>query len=100
LMLLGAVRPGRGRVELDGEALFDSERGIDVATEDRGLGYVPQDYGLFPHMTVLANVAFGLECRRRMSAVERRRRAAALLEALEVAPLASRFPRSLSGGEG
>ena len=100
LMLLGALRPSRGRVELDGEALFDSARGIDVATEERGLGYVPQDYGLFPHMTVLGNVAFGLECRRRMSAAERRQRAFALLEALEVAPLAARYPRSLSGGEG
>jgi len=53
------------------EVLFDSARDIDVTTEDRGLGYVPQDYGLFPHMTVLANVAFGLECRRRTSRAER-----------------------------
>jgi len=100
LMLLGAVRPRRGRVELDGEVLFDSARDIDVTTEDRGLGYVPQDYGLFPHMTVLANVAFGLECRRRTSRAERRKQALELLQALDVAHLAARFPGSLSGGEG
>jgi len=100
LMILGALRPERGRVKLDGRLLFDAEQGIDLPPEDRGVGYVPQDYGLFPHMTVVGNVAFGLECRRRLARRERRRRALELLDALEVAHLASRFPRSLSGGEG
>jgi ABC-type sulfate/molybdate transport systems ATPase subunit len=100
LMVLGALRPLRGRVELDGEVLFDAERRIDLAPEERGLGYVPQDYGLFPHMTVIGNVAFGLECRHRLRRAERRERALALLEALDVGHLANRLPRSLSGGEG
>ena len=51
-------------------------------------------------MTVLANVAFGLECRRRTSRDERRKQALELLQALDVAHLAARFPGSLSGGEG
>jgi molybdate transport system ATP-binding protein len=100
LMLLGALRPRRGWVELDGETLLDTERAIDLAPQERGLGYVPQDYGLFPHMTVLGNVAFGLECRKRLRRAERRERALALLEELEVAHLADRLPGSLSGGEG
>ncbi len=100
LMVLGALRPRRGIIELDGEALFDAARAIDRAPEERGLGYVPQDYGLFPHMTALGNVLFGLECRRRLRRAERRERALALLEALEVGHLADRLPRALSGGEG
>jgi molybdate transport system ATP-binding protein len=100
LMLLGAIAPRRGRIELGGDVLFDSARGIDVATEDRGLGYVPQDYGLFPHMTVAANVAFAVECRQRVNGADRQRRALELLDALEVAHLAGRLPGSLSGGEG
>jgi molybdate transport system ATP-binding protein len=100
LMVLGALRPRRGSVELEGEPLFDSERGIELPPEDRGLGYVPQDYGLFPNMTVLGNVVFGLECRHRLQRTERRRRALELLETLEAAHLAPRLPGSLSGGEG
>ena len=100
LMVLGALRPSRGRVDLEGESLFDLARGIDLPIEDRGLGYVPQDYGLFPHMSVLANVAFGLECRHRLRRADRRRRALDLLADLDVGHLAERLPGSLSGGEG
>jgi len=100
LMLIGAVRPRRGRIELDGETLLDTAAGVDVVPEERGLGYVPQHYALFPHLSVLGNVSFGLECRSRYRRAERRTRALALLEALEVAHLAPRRPDSLSGGEG
>jgi molybdate transport system ATP-binding protein len=100
LMLLGVMRPRRGTIALDGAALFDAGRGIDLVPEERCLGYLPQTYGLFPHMTVAGNVAFGLECRRRLRGAERRRRALELLEALDVAQLADRRPDSLSGGEG
>jgi len=99
LMLLGAIRPRRGRIALDGDVVFDSTQAIDVPTEDRGLGYVPQDYGLFPHMNVLANVTFAVACRSRVPAAQRRGRALELLGELEVAHLASRLPSSLSGGE-
>ena len=55
----GLVRPERGRVVLDGEVLFDAEAGVDVPPEDRRVGFVFQDYALFPHMTVAQNVAYG-----------------------------------------
>jgi molybdate transport system ATP-binding protein len=100
LMLIGAIRPHRGRIALDGETLLDSATDVDTVPEERGLGYVPQRYGLFPHLTVLGNVAFGLESRHRYRRAERRARALALLETLEVAHLAARRPDSLSGGEG
>jgi molybdate transport system ATP-binding protein len=96
LMLIGAIRPHRGRIALDGETLLDTATDVDVVPEERGLGYVPQRYGLFPHLTVPGNV----ESRHRYRRAERRARALALLETLEVAHLAARRPDSLSGGEG
>src|SRR4051794_22278366 len=55
--LLGRLPLDRGRVEIDGEVLADTEAGVDVPLERRRLGYVPQDFALFPHLTVRGNVA-------------------------------------------
>jgi molybdate transport system ATP-binding protein len=96
LMILGAAAPHRGRVTLDGAALFDHERGVDVAVERRRIGFVPQRYALFPHLDVLGNVAYGI---RGGSGEERARRAREALAELDVAPLAARRPSELSGGE-
>jgi ABC-type branched-subunit amino acid transport system ATPase component len=92
-MLIGAIRPHRGRIALDGETLLDTATDVDVVPEERGLGYVPQRYGLFPHLTVLGNVVFGLESRHRYRRAERRKRALALLETLRsrTRPRGARF---------
>ena len=95
-LLLGILSPESGRIALNGRALFDAEAGIDVAPEDRRLGYVPQDYALFPHLDVLENAMFGLASLRR---AERRSRAEEWLGRLGVRHLAARFPAALSGGE-
>lgn len=93
--LVGALRPSDGRIEADGEVLFDAAAGIDRPIERRRVAYVPQGYGLFPHLSVLDNVAFGLFGGRD----ERRTRARAMLEAFDCVHLADRRPRRLSGGE-
>ena len=99
-LLAGAHRPRRGTIEVAGELLFCSERGIDVPGERRRIGYLPQGYGLFPHLRVIDNVAFGLAVgARRLSRTERRAAALALLRQLDCAHLAQRMPRRLSGGE-
>jgi len=95
LTLVGARRPTRGRITIAGDVLFDGARGIDLATEDRGLAYLPQDYALFPHLTAIDNVAFGLRGPRS----ERRQKARALLDRLRVGSVADRRPGALSGGE-
>jgi molybdate transport system ATP-binding protein len=98
LLALGVLRPAAGRVVLGGDVLFDSATGADVPAEDRRIGYLPQDYALFPHLTVAANIEFALGCRpgaRR----DHRERARALLADLEVGALADRRPATLSGGE-
>ena len=61
--LAGLVPLQRGRVELDGRLLEDAASGVRVAPEQRPVGVVFQDYLLFPHLSVLDNVAFGLRCR-------------------------------------
>ncbi len=93
-VLLGVLGPARGRIALDGVPLLDTARGIELPPEQRRLGYVPQHYALFPHLSVLANVEFGMP-----RGLSRPARALALLESLEVAHLAGRRPAALSGGE-
>ena len=63
-LIAGLDRPDRGRIALEARALYDSELGIDVPPEERGIGYVFQSYALFPHMSVYDNIAFGLRARK------------------------------------
>jgi ABC-type sulfate/molybdate transport systems ATPase subunit len=86
--IAGLVRPRAGRIALGDEVWFDGERRRHLAPEDRAVGYLFQDYALFPHMNVEHNVAFG-----------GRGRARDLLERLGIAHLARARPPTLSGGE-
>lgn len=58
--MAGLMRPDAGYIRVGGVTLFDSERDICLAPRERKLGYLQQDYGLFPHLTVAQNIAFGL----------------------------------------
>ncbi len=84
----GLERPRSGRIALGAEVWCDTERGVHRSPEHRRVGYLPQDYGLFPHLTVAANVRFA-----------GRRERPDLLERLGVHHLAAARPRELSGGE-
>ena len=95
-LLLGVLAPDAGRIALDGQVLFDSGERIDIAVEDRELGYLPQDYALFPHLDVMHNAMFGLAGLQRE---ERLLRATEWLERLGMGHLSRRFPAGLSGGE-
>jgi molybdate transport system ATP-binding protein len=92
LRALAGLAPAHGTIECGGQTWLDSARSIDVPPEQRRIGFVFQDYALFPHMTALANVEFGL--------AGPANGAAALLKRLGIdAPTAARKPPSLSGGE-
>jgi len=100
LTVLGLRRPESGRIVLSEEVLFDAALAIDLPTEDRHLAYLPQDFGLFPHLTAIDNVAFALACRsQRASAKQRRDEAMTWLERFAIGNLAGRNPSQLSGGE-
>jgi molybdate transport system ATP-binding protein len=86
--IAGLVRPDRGRIALGDEVWLDAERGIDLAPEARSVGYVFQDYALFPHLTVRRNVAFGGN-----GQVDE------LLERFGIRQLAQARPADISGGE-
>jgi molybdate transport system ATP-binding protein len=63
-MVAGLMRPDAGRIAVNGKVLFDSEEGIDLPVEERGTGFIFQNYALFPHMSVLGNLAFGLKVKK------------------------------------
>src|SRR6266536_138388 len=88
----GVLSPDGGRIVLDGEPLFDSKRGIDLTPQARRVGYVPQQYALFPHLDVAGNVGFGLQG---VDAVERRQRVAEMIDLVGLSGLAQRRPRQL-----
>ncbi len=88
-VIAGLVEPRRGRVSLDGERWLDSEQGISLPPERRRVGLVFQDYALFPHLNVRANVAYGAGGRTVDS----------LLERFRIGHLAGARPQELSGGE-
>ena len=96
--IAGLVPLGAGRVALDGTVFEDTAAGIYVRPERRGLGVVFQDALLFPHLTVVDNVAAGL-CFTRSSRLVARARAREWLERLGIASLASALPAALSGGQ-
>src|SRR3546814_13021226 len=59
--IAGLVRPDSGHIAFNGRVLFDSERRICLAPQQRKVAYLFQDYGLFPHLTVSQNIGFGLK---------------------------------------
>lgn len=97
-MIAGLERPTEGRIDIGGASVDDVPRGIHVAAERRGLGFVFQSYALWPHLTLRENVEFGLTMQKIRSR-ERRVRVDHALETLAIAPYADRYPGELSGGQ-
>ncbi|MDM0106360.1 ATP-binding cassette domain-containing protein [Variovorax sp. J22R24] len=98
--IAGLLHPSRGHVRLDGRTLFDSARRIDVPAPERRIGYLFQNYALFPHLSVRDNVAFGLTSwRHRHLSREDSDRVDALLHGFDLTAMAQSRPRTLSGGQ-
>jgi molybdate transport system ATP-binding protein len=96
--IVGTLQPDQGHIALGEQVWFSSTRRLHLPPEARRVGYLPQDYGLFPHLDVLNNVAYGARAR----GLSRRRAVAVaqeLLERLGIASLAHQRPATLSGGQ-
>ena len=99
-VLAGSVPAEKAEISIQGRVIESTEQGIRMPIERRRVGYVPQGYGLFPHLTVLENVAFGLSTGpARVSAPTRRSQALEMLDELGCEELAQRRVHRLSGGE-
>ncbi|HMM54665.1 MAG TPA: ATP-binding cassette domain-containing protein [Candidatus Desulfobacillus sp.] len=96
----GLMRPDDGCIRLGGTTLFDSRAGVDLAPQARKVGYLFQDYALFPHLTVRQNIGFGLAGGWRNPSPGRHHEAVDYwLEAFKLEPMAHQFPDELSGGQ-
>lgn len=90
--IAGLTDPDRGEIHVEGRTVFSPEKGISLPPQERKVGFVFQNFALFPHMTAEENVAFAMPRGKKGEA-------AALLERFRIAPLAHRRPSELSGGE-
>nr|WP_321273200.1 ABC transporter ATP-binding protein [Alcaligenes faecalis] len=94
----GLEQPSQGRIAINNDVLYDSQKRIDLPAEARNLGLVFQSYALWPHMTVQDNVAYPLTLRKTPKA-ESRQKVDAILDQLGLKGLGERYPSQLSGGQ-
>jgi molybdate transport system ATP-binding protein len=94
--IAGLANPDSGQIQIGERVVFDSERGINIPVRDRRVGYVFQDLALFPHLTVEANIGYGIVG---VQSEERSQRVERTLDSLGIAALRNRRPAQLSGGE-
>ena len=93
--IAGIKLPNEGEIRIDNRIVFSSTQSVNTLIKDRGIGYVFQNYALFPHMTVRGNIRFGLESRK----IKDFSYSDYITDVLKVKHLENRFPSQLSGGE-
>ena len=97
-MIAGLETPTEGRITIGDKVVFDSVAGINVAPGKRDIGFLFQNYALWPHMTVYQNIAFGLEnLKWKKEAI--RKRVDEMLALLKIEQFEKRYPSELSGGQ-
>ena len=92
-MLAGLMEPDSGKIVVGSETWYDSAKKINLSTQKRNIGYVFQDYALFPHLTVRENLEFALKNRKESNIIDE------LIELTELGDLQQRKPGTLSGGQ-
>ncbi|NJP10534.1 MAG: molybdate ABC transporter permease subunit, partial [Leptolyngbyaceae cyanobacterium RU_5_1] len=95
--IAGTDTPTQGRIVLNGRVLFDSEQGVNVPSRDRRIGFIFQNYALFPHLTVAQNIAFGLP--KHLSSAAVQQQVTAHLATVDLDGFGHRYPHQLSGGQ-
>ena len=97
-MIAGLETPTEGRILIDGKPVFDSQKGINVPPNKRDIGFLFQNYALWPHMTVYENIAFGLDMLK-WSKKQIAERVDEMLALLKIEHFVKRYPAELSGGQ-
>lgn len=95
-LISGLIRPDEGRISINSEPIFDSKTGLNAPIRKRKTGLLFQDYALFPHMTVRANIAYGINGLKEEGV---RKRTDYLISLMRLCGLEDRFPGELSGGQ-
>ncbi|NUN65620.1 molybdate ABC transporter permease subunit [Pseudanabaena biceps] len=93
----GMETPSSGRIVINGKVLFDSVKDINLPSRDRHIGFLFQNYALFPHLTVTQNIAFGLS--KELSRSQVREKVFEQLQSIELQGFGDRYPHQLSGGQ-
>jgi ABC-type sugar transport system ATPase subunit len=97
-MIAGLETPTEGDIYIDDVCVFSSEKGIDISPDKRNVGFLFQNYALWPHMTVYKNVSFGLE-NMKWDKNRIKKRVFELLTMLRIEEYSERYPSELSGGQ-
>ena len=94
--IAGLATPTQGRIVLNGRVLFDSKQGINLPPHQRRIGFVFQNYALFPHMNVAENIGFGLQ---ELPKAQRNEQVWKYIQLMHLQGLENRYPHELSGGQ-
>jgi molybdate transport system ATP-binding protein len=94
--IAGLLKPDSGTITIGERTLFDHEKKMNIPTRDRKVGYVFQNYALFPHLTVAENIGFGLK---KLAKDEKNKKIAKMLQVIQLTGLENRYPTDLSGGQ-
>ena len=97
-MISGLESPTDGEIYIDGKLVFSSSKGIDLPPAKRDVGFLFQNYALWPHMTVEKNITFGLE-NLKWGKADTKHRVDELSELLRIEDMLERYPNELSGGQ-
>lgn len=93
--IAGLLKPDKGQIIYNDQVFHNSAQGVFVPPRDRHIGYMFQDYALFPHMSVQKNILYGVRTKNNSTALMYEK----LLSLLKIEHLAQRFTNQLSGGE-